>query len=360
MNYKIYSLVVCLMGSAAVADTWTVDVNGSGHYESIQAAIDASSDGDDIQVMPGIYVIPLNEVVNTNGLAIWINSTDGPEVTIIDGEGVRGGIACVTEAGSETIIEGFTVESCSRNSGAGIYCEGSSPTIKDCYFQFNVAEGWGGGAYCYDGGSPMFDSCTFDNNQASTGGGMGVRDAGIVLLDCVFNQNTAMNSSGDGGAGGGGNHVDRSSTGAAQIAVGHVEDALIVGIGVDRVHHAFDDAEGFVQYLRHRCQTVRRARSIGHNLVLGHQELVIDAEHDGEVLTLGRGGDHDLLGAGAKMSGRLVTFGEKARRLDHDPDTELVPGQLAGVPLAVGGDPLAIDDETVAISADVAIETTMG
>jgi hypothetical protein len=106
MKYKICSLVVCLLSCTVVADTWTVDVNGSGDYVSIQEAIIASSDGDDIQVMPGTYVIPLNEVVNTLGKAIWIYSTDGPDVTIIDGQGLRGGIACVNGEGSETIIEG--------------------------------------------------------------------------------------------------------------------------------------------------------------------------------------------------------------------------------------------------------------
>lgn len=41
--------------SLAYATTWTVAVDGSGAFASIQAAVDASSDGDLIEVRAGTY-----------------------------------------------------------------------------------------------------------------------------------------------------------------------------------------------------------------------------------------------------------------------------------------------------------------
>ena len=92
MKYRVCCLIVCFLGCAAAADTWTVDVNGGGDYETIQAAIDASSDGDEIQVMPGTYISPINYVIDTLGKAIWVHSTEGSGVTIIDGLQLSGGI----------------------------------------------------------------------------------------------------------------------------------------------------------------------------------------------------------------------------------------------------------------------------
>src|SRR5438132_13793840 len=54
---------------------------------TIQAAINAASNGDTVLVSPGIYV----ENINFNGKAITVTSSGGPSVTIIDG-GQRGSV----------------------------------------------------------------------------------------------------------------------------------------------------------------------------------------------------------------------------------------------------------------------------
>ena len=56
-------------------------------YLSIQEAIDASQNGDLIEVSPGTYVYP----IVFNGKAVTVKSTSGPEETIIS---FHNGVPC--------------------------------------------------------------------------------------------------------------------------------------------------------------------------------------------------------------------------------------------------------------------------
>ncbi len=91
-------------------------------YCSIQTAIDNAVDTDEIVVAPGTYF----EAINFLGKAIWLRSSNGPEVTIISANGPEGADSVVTLAsgeGGDTILEGLTLttarerrSSCSRAS----------------------------------------------------------------------------------------------------------------------------------------------------------------------------------------------------------------------------------------------------
>ena len=59
--------------------------------------------------------------------------------------------------------------------------------------------------------------------------------------------------------------------------------------------------------------------------------LLVDAEADGDVFVLRRGGDDDLLRAAFEVLGCCVPVGEKSRAFDHDVAAEIAPGQLGGV-----------------------------
>ena len=146
--------------------------------------------------------------------------------------------------------------------------------------------------------------------------------------------------------------VDGRGPRPPQVLVGHVLEALVRGVGVDRGHQPTLDAHGVVQDLGHGRQTVGGARSVGDDVVpLRVVGLIeIDPQCHGHV-GIGRGRrDDDLLGARREMLGGVVALGEEARRLDHDIDAEVRPGQVRGIPLrqdldlgAVDGDrPLAL------------------
>jgi len=155
--------------------------------ESIQDAITAATDDDEIIVHPGTYC----EVrIELQGKAIWLHSSDGPQVTIIDGEGSDCVIYCHQGEGPDTILEGFTITSGHSATGGGMYCA-AGPMLIDCTFSANTATEFGGGMYNPPGCSPMLIDCTFSANTAGSFGGGICNMDGLTLIDCTFSANSA-------------------------------------------------------------------------------------------------------------------------------------------------------------------------
>ena len=130
-----------------------------------------------------------------------------------------------------------------------------------------------------------------------------------------------------GGAGRGRHDVQRGGAGAAQIAVRAVLQVLVLGVGVDGGHQALDDAELVVEHLGQRAEAVRGARRVGDDVLAAVVLVVVDAEHDGDVLVGGRRGDDDLLGARVQVALGLGGVGEDAGGLDDDVDAQVTPRQ---------------------------------
>jgi parallel beta-helix repeat protein len=186
------ALLVCGVTTAA---TINVAADGSGDYTTIQAAVDAASNGDVILVAPGTYTGTDDEVVNTLGKAITIKASGTPEETILDGEGARRVVECSSGEGADAVIEGFTITGGSANSswpggyGGGIFCfEFSSPTITNCTISSNAASD-GGGIYC-GWGSPTITGCTITDNTASYGGGI-FTFFSTTISGCTISNNTS-------------------------------------------------------------------------------------------------------------------------------------------------------------------------
>ena len=173
---------------------WSVDDDGLADFVSIQEAIDAASDGDEIVVMPGVYTSSNDVLVNLNGKAIWLHSIIGSEATYIDGlnQPCRG-IVCENNEANTTIIEGFTITNCSTlEGGSGILCSNSSPIIKDCQIINNSSSIGTGGGVLIDTGSPEFYQCLIAYNTAIQGGGIGfVNNGNPILVGCQTKDNVA-------------------------------------------------------------------------------------------------------------------------------------------------------------------------
>jgi hypothetical protein len=210
------ALILLSLTSTALADTWTVDDDGKADFDNIQAAVDAASNGDEIIVAPGTYTSTASEVVNMLGKEIWLHSSKGAEVTIIDGEETRRGIYCANGETSNTIIEGLAIKNgyyagYSNSGGGGVHCANANPKLFNLIIENNNS-GWtdyddmagvcylqggcGGGLYA-EGGSGILEiiNCVFIGNKAdgrSQGAGaytIGKSAGQIHFTDCEFINN---------------------------------------------------------------------------------------------------------------------------------------------------------------------------
>jgi parallel beta-helix repeat protein len=187
-------------------------------FSTIQSAIDGSADGDTVWVRSGTYL----DSIDFSGKAIAVRSLNGPDVTIIDGDGVDFDTMVRFSSGEDenAILNGFTITNgndsgikcimsspriadCiisgnSAKSGGGIYCEFSSPMIANCTISGNSCTGLGGGIYCYLS-SPMITNCTMSGNSAKSGGGIycgGYSSPSIT--NCTISGNSATTAIGGG------------------------------------------------------------------------------------------------------------------------------------------------------------------
>ncbi len=190
MNTRLTVALMGLgLGSSAVADI--IDVPAD--FPTIQAAIDAAADGDEVLVAPGVYP----EVVDLLGKVIIVRGTGGPGATIIDGSGLPdlSLVSCVSGEGPGTVLRGFTIRDANNNraGGGGMNNTGSSPTIIDCVFANNL--GFGGGMR-NNGSSPTVIGCAFLGNTSIGGGGMGNIGSSPRVVNCVFAGNIAADGGG--------------------------------------------------------------------------------------------------------------------------------------------------------------------
>ncbi|MGB3975534.1 MAG: right-handed parallel beta-helix repeat-containing protein [bacterium] len=197
---------------------------------TIQAGIDAASDGDTVLVDDGIWTGKGNKVLKFGGKAISVQSKNGSQACIIDCEKRGRGVTFDKGETNASIFQGFTIRNGlsagADGDGGAILCTNrSSPSIKNCVFEKNhaglgggififyrshplvidcafignSAQKDGGGIYCQNNCSPSIMNCVFENNFGRYGGG-GISlflDGHLRLLDCAFIGNSTE------GAGGG-------------------------------------------------------------------------------------------------------------------------------------------------------------
>jgi parallel beta-helix repeat protein len=212
-------------------------LNVPANYSTIQAAIDAASNGDTVLVSDGTYTGPGNRDIDFKGKAITVRSINGPGVTIIDCQSTstdkhRGFFFHNGEIAS-SVLEGFTINNGygpdepfsggTFSVGGGIYCTNSSPliinniisgntavygagiqswyysspTIRNNIVRNNTALQVGGGIYLYNYSSSTLDRNQITDNTAVSGGGVAIdMSSPVVLTNNLIVRNSVSSEAG--------------------------------------------------------------------------------------------------------------------------------------------------------------------
>ncbi len=201
MHRTILALALLLVATHAHAWIWTVHPDGTGDFPTIQAALDAASSGDVIQLGDGVFTGPGNRDLNSNFLDVDIISMSGdPDLCIIDCQGSAGdphfGISYGTNPAS-MILRGITItRAYSGTSGGAIRTDYCGVQVSDCIFSNNTTLSRGGAVSAIGAYTPSFENCRFDWNDASGGLGGAIYyedECSPVVTSCIFTSNTAIN-----------------------------------------------------------------------------------------------------------------------------------------------------------------------
>jgi hypothetical protein len=196
---RILMLTACLFFYpciSALAETYVVAPDGSGDFPSIQAAVDAATDGDVIALTDGTFTGEGNRDIDYRGKAITVQSQSGtPEECVIDCEGSETdphrGFYFRKEEQVESVLAGVTVQggwAVSPDFGGAVRCEGgSSPTVMSCVFSGNVGSAVG----CGMGTFLPLSYCRFTENEGTYGAAIYADRSALVIDRCEFTENRA-------------------------------------------------------------------------------------------------------------------------------------------------------------------------
>ncbi len=195
MAGKLFLLtsLFCLIFILSNTNATIINVTESG--PTIQAAINSAVNGDTILVSDGYYTGYYNYNISFKGKAVLVISENGPDNTLIDCAGAsyyrRRGFNFISGEDSNSVLDGFMIINGWQPRGGAINCEfQSSPTVRNCIFQYNYASSAGGVVYTSDVSSPTFINCQFlDNSAGNYGGAVYSYTGDKTFINCVFKRN---------------------------------------------------------------------------------------------------------------------------------------------------------------------------
>ena len=174
MTYRFAGLICFIIVSVLLSPALVFAgniIHVPADQPTIQAGINAASNGDTVLVAPGTY----NEQINFGGKNIVVRSQRGSALTTIDGNNIPGPVVrFVNGETANALLQGFTIQNgsvcCATYEGGGIEIVSSSPSIIGNNVRHNVGGGNGGGINI-NFGSPLVKGNTVTANTVALSGG---------------------------------------------------------------------------------------------------------------------------------------------------------------------------------------------
>ena len=181
-----------------ITSVWAANIYVPFQYSTIQAAINASSNGDVVLIADGIWAGAGNVNLDYGGKAITVKSESNDlTLCVIDCENIVNtrGFYFHNGENATSVIRGVTIKDGNNAFGGGIFNNSSSPTITNCIFTSNIASIDGGGIF-NDLSSPTITNCIFTSNIAPYGGGIFNDSSSPIITNCTFTSNVAFSDGG--------------------------------------------------------------------------------------------------------------------------------------------------------------------
>jgi parallel beta-helix repeat protein len=221
-------------------------------FDAVQKAINAAGTGFealvDVVIRDGTYTGLGNRDINFFGRCIVVRSEHGPQNCVIDcaANEQNPGRGFVFRSGEPptAILQGLTIRGGwihgwqTDVGGAGILCERSHPTIRDCIIVDNTLfEGGGVGICCSDGSVVTIQDCVIANNMLLSVPPYAWDGAGVLAIDSSAEVRNSVIS---------GNSAAIYYSGGAGLSV--VRGLLGVYDSVIAANRAYDRGAGLGEY----------------------------------------------------------------------------------------------------------------
>jgi hypothetical protein len=158
-------------------------------YSTLQAAVDAAAEGDELRVAAGLYtgigirngtsqLVYLDKSITIRGGYHPQTWTPDPTLnpTILDAQGL-GRVLFITGTISP-VVDGFHLVNGSGGNGGGVYVEMAAASLSHNEIYGNWAEGRGGGVYLEDSAAAILSNHIYTNTTGANG-----RGGGLALID---------------------------------------------------------------------------------------------------------------------------------------------------------------------------------
>jgi hypothetical protein len=170
----------------STSEAGTVSLNFGGSFGSIQAAVNAASPGDLVNVCEGDWVEQV-----TLFQPVSLVAPSGPKVTSLtsNGEGSALVVALSSDSTDPYYVAGFRVHGGNDFVGGGMYAEFIDLELEDMVFENN--EGYLGGGLYGQGLELSLVDVAFADNEAVFGGGFFVEESVVIGEGVIVNDNVS-------------------------------------------------------------------------------------------------------------------------------------------------------------------------